>query len=248
MVEVNVVGVVTLISEHGFAAHLGIHIGIFAIVFVKTRPCGVAGKVDGGVIGPGYHGGTRLVGADLGGTACETAVEGSTHVQVLREECAAHAVGGAVVLVQTVKVGSTGIFHRCLLDVLQQACIEFGSLRLGVGGIQHRTNPVVPEYAVDGSLAPHPTFCRTPGIVGKAVDVQFAHLPDLLLKGHCFQVLLDALLNLCIGRNGLCMAHSQSGEGKRNKEKSLFHGFQKDSLLFFAGKITAYSAIRLCSF
>ena len=217
------VGVVALISEHSFTAHLGIHIGIFAIVLIEARPRRIAGKVDSGVVGPGHHRGPRLVSAYFCRTAGKLTVEGSPHVQVLGKEGASHAVGGAMVLVQTVKVGGTGILHRGLLDVLQQTGIEFGSLCLCVGGIQYGTDFVVSENAVNCSLAPRPFLGRAFGIVGKAVNVQLTHLSDLLFEGHFLQVSLDALLNLCIGRYGLGMAHSQSGKGKCYGEKRLLH-------------------------
>src|SRR5690554_8039702 len=50
----DVVGVLALEAENGFAAHFGIQIGVFSVAFPHAGPAGIASQINGGVVGPWY--------------------------------------------------------------------------------------------------------------------------------------------------------------------------------------------------
>ncbi len=102
IVGAYIVGSVALKSEHTLAAHFGVEIGVFAIVFPHSRPTRVASEVGDRRISPRNACGACLICADFGTAACEAAVESGAHVYTLWEKCAAEGVCSAVNLVDTI--------------------------------------------------------------------------------------------------------------------------------------------------
>src|SRR5690554_2794954 len=208
----NFVGIFSLKAKYRFTAHFGIYIGVFAVAFPHAGPAWIAAQINGGVVGPWYTAGLRLVGRDAGGLAHQVAVKGCSHIDGLGKNGAAQGVGGAVALVETVYAGNTDFVHGFLLnhgDDFLPLLFGFG---YGAGCIEDGADLVLSDNGVQQGLAEGKGVGAAGRGIPHYVDYQFGHLTDFFFEGHLFKQGFYLLLNFGIGRNDrICFGRSSAG-------------------------------------
>ena len=182
VVLVNMVGVITLITFDLSLHHTCIDNGILAKALPDTWPTRVASQVDDGVINPRAVSCSTLVGCYLCSSACQFGVEGSGKIDGLWEECASLCVGYSMVVVQSIDVGNTDVFHGFLLYQLNPFLPLFNSGGTCAWGIQDGTYFPFANDSVEHCLVELPLAV---GIVtAHNVQVQFEHLANFLVQCH----------------------------------------------------------------
>ncbi len=105
------VRVFSLEAEYGSPPHFCIDVAVFAIILPYAWPAGIASQVDGGRISPRAAAGFGFIGSNTCGFTGQVAVEGSSHIDVLRKERSTHCVGCPVILVQSIDAGYADFSH-----------------------------------------------------------------------------------------------------------------------------------------
>ena len=111
VVGTQVVGIVALIAFDFGLHHARVDDGILAETLPDAAPSRITPQVNHGIIHPRAVSGAALVGRDFSTRAGQFRIERGGNVNRLGEERAALRVGHAVVMVQSVDVGDTDIFH-----------------------------------------------------------------------------------------------------------------------------------------
>ena len=116
VVLANQVGVLALETDNCFTSHFGIDVGVFTIVFPHTRPARVTSEVGHRGIRPGNASRLCFISGDACTFTCQFTVEGSSHIDALREESTTQRIGSSVYLVYTVHTRNTHHLHGFLLN------------------------------------------------------------------------------------------------------------------------------------
>ena len=180
------VRITALETEYGFAPHFGIHVAIFAIVLPMTGPAGVTCQVEHRSIGPGDTSGLGFISGDAGTFTHQFAVEGSCHIDALREESSTQCISCSVYLVYAINTRNTHDFHRFVLYLPD----DFFPLLFGLGNtlgyIQDRADFVFADNGIQQSIV-YLKFLGRIITFGNDVNGKLGHLPNLLFKGHLLE-------------------------------------------------------------
>ena len=136
VVLANQVGVLALETDNCFTSHFGIDVGVFTIVFPHTRPARVTPEVGHRGIRPGNASRLCFISGDACTFTCQFTVEGSSHIDALREESTTQRIGSSVYLVYTVHTRNTHHLHGFLLNAFDDFLPLLHALCHTVGHVQ----------------------------------------------------------------------------------------------------------------
>ena len=136
VVLANQVGVLALETDNCFTSHFGIDVGVFTIVFPHTRPARVTSEVGHRGIRPGNASRLCFISGDACTFTCQFTVEGSSHIDALREESTTQRIGSSVYLVYTVHTRNTHHLHGFLLNAFDDFLPLLHALCHTVGHVQ----------------------------------------------------------------------------------------------------------------
>ena len=180
------VGVVTLIALNLGNHHLAVQDSILAKALINTGPAWVATQVDNRVVNPRAVGCTTLVGGNLCTNPNQVGIKRSSHIDGLREERSPLCICDAVVMVESVDIRNTEIFHRLLLNQTDPILPLFNTRSAGAGGIQDRAHLPLRNQRVEHCLIEFPDALRVALI---DIDRIAAESVDNLLVSHLQQFL-----------------------------------------------------------
>ena len=152
VVLVNMIGVITLVALDFCHHHLGVHNGVLTETLVDTRPSWVTTQVNDWIVYPGTVGGAALIGGNLCTDANQFRIKRGSHIDRLGEECSALSIGDAMVMVETIDVWYTDIFHRFLLNQANPFLPLLNTGGTGARGIQYGTDFPLRDQCVEHHL------------------------------------------------------------------------------------------------
>ncbi len=136
VVFTNQVGIPALEADNGFTSHFSIYIAVFTVVFPHTRPARIASEVGHRSIRPRDASRLCLVSRDACPLTRQFTIEGSSHVDALREESTAQRIGSSMYLVYAIYTRDAHHFHGFLLNAFDDFLPLLYTLCHTVGDVQ----------------------------------------------------------------------------------------------------------------